>query len=158
MHQERLGMMRIPSFRFFHSIKYFPQNIFNFLRLTCSLHCSPHSFSLVSKLLESWKRHETREWAFIFIIASAACRRARAGSKLGQLKKTRQTFDWKIREIDGSYLSLQQFDKFWTWRKHNDRKWKLCESAESFFEKLVKSLWVNLFLASFSVLEPLWGS
>ena len=29
--------MRIPSFRFFHSIKYFPQNIFNFLSLTCSL-------------------------------------------------------------------------------------------------------------------------
>ena len=58
-----LGMMRIPSFRFFHSIKYFPQNIFNFLSLTCSLLTT----QLLSCFEITWKRHETRERALIFI-------------------------------------------------------------------------------------------
>ena len=32
--------------------------------------------------------------------------------QLGQISETRQKLDWKIREIDGSYLCLQQFDMF----------------------------------------------
>jgi hypothetical protein len=31
---------------------------------------------------------------------------------LGQMAKTLQKLDWKIREIDGPYFSLQQFYKF----------------------------------------------
>ena len=58
----------------------------------------------------------------------------------------------KIREIQWSYLCLQRFDKFWIWSKYNLRKWKLCEFTETCREKLV-----NLFLPSFSLLEPLWG-
>ena len=38
------------------------------------------------------------------------------------------------------------------------RKRKLFENAETCLEKLVKSLWVNLFLAVFSHLKPLCGS
>ena len=60
----------------------------------------------------------------------------------------------KIREIDGSYLRLQRFDKFWMWSS-STRKWKLCKFAETCMEKLVKALWVNLFPAGFSHLEPL---
>ena len=60
----------------------------------------------------------------------------------------------KIRENDGSYLYLQRFDKFLLC---NDRKRKLFEYAGICMEKLVKSLWMNLFLAGFSHLEPLCG-
>ena len=44
----------------------------------------------------------------------------------------------KIREIDGSYMRLQRFDKFCMWTAGN-RKRKLCEFAETSMEKLVKS-------------------
>ena len=49
----------------------------------------------------------------------------------------------KIREIDGSYLCLQQFDKFSIRSASNNRKRKLCEFDDSCLEKLVKSLQVN---------------
>ena len=55
----------------------------------------------------------------------------------------------KIRENDGSYLFLQQFNKFQIWSKSNDRKWKLREFYETWLEKFVKSHQVNLFLAGF---------
>ena len=61
----------------------------------------------------------------------------------------------KICELNWSYLCPQQFDTFWN--KANYPKRKLCESAKS-LEKIVKSLQVNLFLAGFSHLEPLWST
>ena len=69
--------------------------------------------------------------------------------QLGQISETRQKLDWKIREIDGSYLCLQQFDMFWIWRARYDRKRKLSEYAGICMEEFVKPLWVNLFSASF---------
>ena len=42
------------------------------------------------------------------------------------------------------------------WSAWNDQKWKSRESAETCLEKFVKSLQVNLFLADFSNLKPLW--
>ena len=71
-----------------------------------------------------------------------------------QTSKTRQELDWKIREIDGSYLYLQQFDKFWIWSAQNDRKWKLFEYTETCMKAFVKSLHLNLFFAGFSHLKP----
>ena len=56
----------------------------------------------------------------------------------------------KNRQIDGSYLFLQQFDKFWICSAHDDRKRKLCESAEK-----LKFHQVNLILAVFGNLGPL---
>ena len=44
----------------------------------------------------------------------------------------------KNREIYSLYLCMQQFYKFWISRPFNDRKHKLCESAETYSEKLVK--------------------
>ena len=49
----------------------------------------------------------------------------------------------KIREIDGSYLCLQQFDKFSIRSASNNRKRKLCEFDDSCLGKLVKSLPAN---------------
>ena len=77
-------------------------------------------------------------------------------AQLCQTSKTRQKLDWKIREIDGSYLCMQWFDKFWIWSARNDRKWKLFEDAETCMKKTVKSHQVNLFLACFSHLKPMW--
>ena len=58
---------------------------------------------------------------------------------LGQMAKNPPNIRLKKnREIDRSYLSLQQFDKFWIWPTCNDRKRKLCESAETWMEKFVK--------------------
>ena len=61
--------------------------------------------------------------------------------------------NWKIREIDGSRLCLQWFDKFWICRECNDWKKKLCESAESCLEKLVKSHQVNYIFGEFQPYE-----
>ena len=45
---------------------------------------------------------------------AAAAPRLRADTQLGQIAKARQKWDLKKnREIDGSYLCLQRFDKFW---------------------------------------------
>ena len=41
------------------------------------------------------------------------------------------------------------------WQIANDRKRKSCESAEFYLEKFMKSLYVKLFSADFSHLEPL---
>ena len=50
--------------------------------------------------------------------------------------------------------SCNDLTNFW-YETRNDRKRKLFEYAGIWMEKLVKSLWVNLFLAGFSHLEPL---
>ena len=76
-------------------------------------------------------------------------------TQLCQTSKTRQKLDWKIREIDGSYLCLQRFDKFWIWCARNDWKRKLFEYAETCMKKFVKSHQVRIFLAGFSHLKPL---
>ena len=75
-------------------------------------------------------------------------------AQLGQTSKTRQKLDWKIHEIDCSCFCLQRFDKHWKWSAHNNRKQKLCKYDETCLEKLVKSLWIYLFWAGFSLLEP----
>ena len=72
-----------------------------------------------------------------------------------KLQKPAKNYVWKIREIDGSYLCLQQFDKFWIWCAWNDWKRKLSYYSETCMKKFVKSLQVNLFLAGFSRLKPL---
>ena len=77
-------------------------------------------------------------------------------TQLCQTLKTRQKLDWKIREIDGSYLCLQGFDKFWMWSARNDRKQKLFEYAETFMKQFVKSHQVKLFWVGFSYLKPMW--
>ena len=77
-------------------------------------------------------------------------------SQLGQMAKTLQKLDWKIREIDGPYFSLQQFYKFWICGAQN--VWIVrtsIEFAESCLEKSVKLHQVNLFKAGFSCVEPL---
>ena len=58
----------------------------------------------------------------------------------------------KIREINWSYLCLQQFDKFWIWSACNDRKRKLCESIETF----LKNLW-NHFRRNYFLWVPFWN-
>ena len=50
------------------------------------------------------------------------------------------------------YLCLHDVTNFEYVVAPNDRKRKLCEFAETWMEKLVKSLWVNLFSAGFSLL------
>ena len=72
-------------------------------------------------------------------------------------QKNHHEIDSKIREIDWSYLSLQQFDKFWIWIVCNDPKRKLSESSEICLEKFVKLHQVNLFSAGFCHFEPLWA-
>jgi hypothetical protein len=64
-------------------------------------------------------------------VLRSACSVAACRPQLCQTSKTRQKLDWKIREIDGSYLRLQRFDKFWIWRARNDRKRKLFQYAET---------------------------
>ena len=61
-------------------------------------------------------------------------------------------------ETNGSFLCLQRFDKFWIWSGSNDRKRKLCDISGTCKEKLVKSFWVNLISADFSLLKPLCGA
>ena len=83
-------------------------------------------------------------------------------SELGKTSNTAKNKIQKIREINGSYLFFQEFDKFWIWSARNDRKRKLCEFAETCLEKLVKSLLVNFFSAGFrpvgtTVRLSLWG-
>ena len=46
---------------------------------------------------------------------------------------------------------FRQFKIFWMCRTRNDRKRKLCDFSQTCMEKLVKSLWVNSFSASFSL-------
>ena len=74
-------------------------------------------------------------------------------SAWGQMAKTHQKLDWKIREIDGSYLCLQRFDKFW-----------ICSGritgngSHVIFQKLVwTNSWNHLFSAGFCFLELLWS-
>ena len=71
-----------------------------------------------------------------------------------QMAKTRQKLDPKIREIDWSYLRLEQFDKFWICITRRDRKRKRFELVEFCRKKLVKPLLLHLFSAYFSLLEP----
>ena len=47
-----------------------------------------------------------------------------------KLQKPAKNEIQKIREIDGSYLRLQRFDKFYMWSEAT-RKRKLCEFAET---------------------------
>ena len=47
------------------------------------------------------------------------------------MAKKRQKLDFKkLVKLTGSYLCLHKFDRFWIWSTSNDRKWKVCESAE----------------------------
>ena len=55
----------------------------------------------------------------------------------------------KNREIDWSYLWLQQFDEFWIFSARNDQKRKLCEFSETYMKKFVKSLQFNLIFGGF---------
>ena len=69
--------------------------------------------------------------------------------------KNSPKINWKIREIDGSFLCLQRFDKFWIWSQvygmtGNGSYFNI---AETCMKKFVKSLQVNLFLAGFSNLK-----
>ena len=58
------------------------------------------------------------------------------------LTKPYQRSDSKIREIDRSYLRMQQFDEFWIC---NHQKWKLHKSDDTFLEKNreITSIWSN---------------
>ena len=80
----------------------------------------------------------------------------RGSAHAGQMAITCQKLNSKnLWKVNGSYLCLLMFDKFWTWSSFLYRKrkfwkliWKTCEVT----------LWqteVNLFLAGFTVLEPL---
>ena len=73
--------------------------------------------------------------------------------QLGQTSETRKIIDWKIYEIDGSYLYLQRFDKFSIWRESYDRKRKLSEYAWICMGELVKPLHTVSFNWFMSVLE-----
>ena len=55
----------------------------------------------------------------------------------------------KNREIDWSYLWLQQFDEFWICSARNDQKRKLCEFSETYMKKFVKSHHVNFIFGVF---------
>ena len=75
-------------------------------------------------------------------------------TNMDQMAKTRQKLDSKIREIDWSYLCLEQFDKFWICSARHDRKRKLFELVEFVRKRLLKPLLLHLFSAYFSLLEP----
>ena len=107
----------------------------------CNLVCfeTKYSISLVSLL--SWL-------AFSYFGGkgnAAVARAVRTEPQLGQTSKTRKTLDFKNREINGAFLCLQRFDKFWICSARNDRKRKLYEFSETCKKKFVKSVWVNLF-------------
>ena len=83
----------------------------------------------------------TRSWPWVQTPVPPLCYSACLGA-LGawvlahscvKSQKPAKNYVWKIREIDGSYLCLQQFDKFWMWSAHNDRKRKLCETEINLF-------------------------
>ena len=100
---------------------------------------SNYSISLVSLL--SWL-------AFSYFGGkgnAAVARAVRTEPQMGQTSKTRQILDFKNREINGSCLCLQRFDKFWIYSARNDLKRKLYEFSETCKKKFVKSVWVNLF-------------
>ena len=72
---------------------------------------------------------------------------------MGYIAKTRQNEIKKFVKLTGYTYDLQQFDELLIPSASSDRKRKLCESAETFLEKLVKPHRVSLFLAGFSYLE-----
>ena len=104
-------------------------------------------FRYAEMALGNW--YVNKRWS-----AHVAATVAAAAHSWAKLEKPAKNEIQKIREIDGSYLRLQRFDKFWM-GSSSTRKWKLCKFAETCMEKLVKALWVNLFPAGFSHLEPL---
>ena len=73
-----------------------------------------------------------------------------------QIAKIRQELDQQklVKLIDVSN-ACNSLTKFCIWSEWNDRKRKLCQSAETCLEKFMKSLQVNLFLADFIHLGPL---
>ena len=73
---------------------------------------------------------------------------AKAAHSWAKLKKPAQNEIFKNCEIEGSYLCLQKFDKFWI-RSAGNHKLKLCEFPDSWMEKHVKSLSANLFFGGF---------
>ena len=75
-----------------------------------------------------------------------------SGPQLGRMAKNPPEIIFKkFVKLTRLYLCMQQFEIFWMCRTRNDRKRKLCEFAETCMEKLVKSLRVNSFSASFSL-------
>ena len=79
-----------------------------------------------------WHLDLARAWAE----ASFKCSFLTTKHSWANRQKPVKNWIQKIREIDGSYLCLQQFDKFWLWSASNDdRKLKLFES----WKKIVKS-------------------
>ena len=82
-----------------------------------------------------------------------------AAAQLGQMTETRQNQILKIREIDWSYLCLQQFDEFLKFSKQSTGNGNDVNQLTLAWKKLViSSRQVNLFLAGFSFLEALWAA
>ena len=69
------------------------------------------------------------------------------------MTETRQESNEKNREIDPSCLCLQQFDIFSSWSICNNRKRKLCRSADICLKTFVKPHQVNVFFGGKSSLE-----
>ena len=82
---------------------------------------------------------------FLFLITLA--------EQLDQMAKTRQILDPKIREIDWSYLCLEQFDKFWVCSAGHDRKRKLFEHEEF----CRKNLWNHFCCTYFQPILAFWN-
>ena len=61
----------------------------------------------------------------------------------------------KTREIDRSYLCLQQFDKFWMWSGNDHRKRKLLKLAEIRLGKFREITSDIFFVADFAHLDLL---
>ena len=105
-------------------------------KLTFTPECAPKPLSS-SKFSTgpSWIPTK-RPWTCLEVVPQLLVKKRRKVEPI--VKKTRQKLDCKkIREIDGSYLCLQQFDKFSIRSASNNRKRKLCEFDDSCLEKLV---------------------
>ena len=64
-------------------------------------------------------------------------------ASIGPSRKTGQKIRFKIRENDGSYLGLHQFNQFLIWRASNFRKRSVPQSPNFLRTKIVKSKQAN---------------
>ena len=94
-------------------------NLFSFLwqtKITCSTvgSNSPQKTLCIPCFSSTLREKYTRKFDVRSAVHSWAKRQKPAKSETQ-----------KVREIDGSYLYQERFDKFWIWRPRKDRKWKL---------------------------------